>query len=179
MGFLTLYRKAKKKERELRFLLLGLDNAGKSTILKYILEEDVYDVTPTFGFCIRSKAIHKAMVNFWDIGGQFSLRPFWKNYFEQTHGVIWVVDGSDQGRYSEHIQEFKLLLRESHLIRTSILVLVNKSDLYEKEDLDRLCREMNFTENRQHIHILPCSALSGSGIHEGLEWLCNDIHQRI
>ncbi|KIH44623.1 hypothetical protein ANCDUO_25350 [Ancylostoma duodenale] len=86
MGLLTILRKQREREREIRVLILGLDNAGKTTITKKFL-----------GFNIKTVDFHGFTINFWDVGGQKSLRSYWRNYFEQTDALIWVVDSGDQG----------------------------------------------------------------------------------
>ena len=83
MGLLSILRKLKSTpDRELRILLLGLDNAGKTTILKTLASEDVSHITPTQGFNIKSVASDGFKLNVWDIGGQRKIRPYWRNYFE-------------------------------------------------------------------------------------------------
>jgi ADP-ribosylation factor-like protein 2 len=83
MGLLTIIRKAKLKELEIRLLLLGLDNAGKSSLFGESLDE----VSPTLGFDIRTlEWQNKIRANVWDIGGQETIRHFWRNYFEATDG---------------------------------------------------------------------------------------------
>ena len=83
MGLLAILRKLKSSpERELRILLLGLDNAGKTTLLKQLASEDVSHITPTQGFNIKSVQSEGFKLNVWDIGGQRKIRPYWRNYFE-------------------------------------------------------------------------------------------------
>ena len=98
----------------------GLDNSGKTTVLKKINGEDVETISPTLGFSIktlefRSQLGHQEIafrVNIWDVGGQKSLRPFWRNYFEQTDGLVWVVDSADRSRLSDCSNELHSLLQE-------------------------------------------------------------------
>lgn len=75
-------------EKELRLLLLGLDNAGKTTLLKQLASEDVNHVTPTAGFNIKSVLSSGFKLNVWDIGGQRKIRPYWRNYFENTDILV-------------------------------------------------------------------------------------------
>lgn len=69
-------------------MLLGLDNAGKTTILKILASEDITHVTPTAGFNIKSVITDGFKLNVWDIGGQRKIRPYWKNYFENTDVLV-------------------------------------------------------------------------------------------
>ncbi|XP_047372544.1 ADP-ribosylation factor-like protein 2 isoform X2 [Sciurus carolinensis] len=101
MGLLTILKKMKQKERELRLLMLGLDNAGKTTILKKFNGEDVDTISPTLGFNIKTLEHRGFKLNVWDVGGQKSLRSYWRNYFESTDGLIWVVDSADRQRMQD------------------------------------------------------------------------------
>ncbi|TGZ64972.1 hypothetical protein CRM22_006077 [Opisthorchis felineus] len=102
MGLLTLLRKLKSKpDQEVRILLLGLDNAGKTTILKYLASEDITQTTPTQGFNIKSVHSQGFKLNVWDIGGQRKIRPYWRNYFENTDVLIYVIDSADRKRFEE------------------------------------------------------------------------------
>lgn len=89
MGLLSLLRKLRRSEKQVRILLLGLDNAGKTTILKKLSDEDISQVMPTQGFNIKhinSKEGFKLTV--WDIGGQRAIRTYWTNYFEGTDALV-------------------------------------------------------------------------------------------
>jgi ADP-ribosylation factor-like protein 2 len=90
----------------------GLDNAGKTTILKKLNGEDISTVSPTLGFNIKSFGYRGYTLNVWDIGGQKTLRPYWRNYFEATDAVVWVVDSSDRLRMKDCKEELKGLLQE-------------------------------------------------------------------
>ena len=72
----------------MRILLLGLDNAGKTTLLKHLANEDVNHITPTQGFNIKSVQSTGFKLNVWDIGGQRKIRPYWRNYFENTDVLV-------------------------------------------------------------------------------------------
>ena len=93
---------------EMRIIILGLDNAGKTTIMKKISGEDITEISPTVGFNIQTLEYNGYLLNIWDVGGQKSIRPFWRNYFESTDGIIWVIDSVDKYR----LEECKLQLRD-------------------------------------------------------------------
>ena len=101
MGLLSLLKKLKKNEKEARILILGLDNSGKTTILKRLSDEDISTITPTQGFNVKSLVQNDLNLNVWDIGGQKSIRPYWRNYFDHTDAQIYVIDSSDQKRMEE------------------------------------------------------------------------------
>merc|ERR1712028_283124 len=90
MGLLSLLRKLKKSETEVRILMLGLDNSGKTSILKRLSDEDITHIMPTQGFNIKSLLHEGFKLNVWDIGGQKTIRPYWKNYFENTDALVFL-----------------------------------------------------------------------------------------
>ncbi|KAK3710768.1 hypothetical protein QZH41_016751 [Actinostola sp. cb2023] len=89
-GLLSLLRKLKSdKNREIKILLLGLDNAGKTTILKKLAAEEIQHITPTQGFNIKSvQGSDGIKLNVWDIGGQRKIRPYWKHYFDDIDVLV-------------------------------------------------------------------------------------------
>merc|ERR1719443_2031378 len=110
MGLLSLLRRLKKDDKEARILVLGLDNAGKTTILKKLSDEDVSHIMPTQGFNIKSLIHDGFKLNVWDIGGQKTIRPYWRNYFESTDALVYVIDSSDRRRLEESGTELSELL---------------------------------------------------------------------
>ena len=88
-----------------RILLLGLDNAGKTTILKKLSDEEVSNIMPTQGFNVKSVETEGFKLNVWDIGGQRKIREFWSNYFDQTDALIYVIDSADRKRLEESGEE--------------------------------------------------------------------------
>ena len=115
MGLMSILRKLKEEEKELRILLLGLDNAGKTTIVKKFMGEDTSKISPTLGFNIKTIDHKGYKLNIWDVGGQKSLRSYWKNYFESTDALIWVVDSADRERLNLCKEELNNLLVEERL----------------------------------------------------------------
>jgi ADP-ribosylation factor-like protein 2 len=90
----------------------GLDNAGKTTILKRINGEPIDTISPTLGFNIKTLQHGPYKLNIWDVGGQKSIRSYWRNYFEQTDALVWVVDSADRLRIDDCRQELLQLLHE-------------------------------------------------------------------
>ena len=96
----------------MRLLMLGLDNAGKTTVVKKFNGEDIDLISPTLGFNIKTLEYRGFKLNIWDVGGQTSLRSYWRNYFEQTDGLIWVVDSADRMRLRDCKAELQALLQQ-------------------------------------------------------------------
>ncbi|GKY94988.1 ADP-ribosylation factor-like protein 2 [Mayamaea pseudoterrestris] len=183
MGLLSILRKIKQKEKEVRILILGLDNAGKTTILRRICGQSIDTIEPTLGFNIQSLEHKNYQLNLWDVGGQKSIRAYWRNYFEQTDGLIWVVDSADRVRLELCRQELMELLQQERLAGASLLIYANKQDVSGALALEEIAQVLELTTNKQfdnrHWNILACSAVTGNGLLEGMDWIVSDIADRI
>ncbi|XP_068709340.1 ADP-ribosylation factor-like protein 3 [Montipora capricornis] len=173
MGLLALLRKLKSSSsKEMKILFLGLDNAGKTTILKKIASEEIQNITPTQGFNIKSVVMKGLKVHVWDIGGQRAIRPYWKNYFEQVDILVYVIDSADRKRLQETGDEFRELLDEEKLSGVPVLIFANKQDLMNATPPNEISDDLDFCSIRDRSwHIQPCSAKNGEGIEQGMEWV--------
>jgi len=180
MGLLSLLRKLRSNpDLELRILLLGLDNAGKTTLLKVLASEDISHITPTQGFNIKSVQSKGFKLNVWDIGGQRRIRPYWKNYFENTDLLIYVIDSSDRKRFEETGEELTELLEEEKLAGVPVLIFANKQDLLSAAKASDIAKEMNLNSIRdREWQIQACSAVSGEGVKDGVEWMTKTCNKR-
>ncbi|CAN9114060.1 ADP-ribosylation factor [Alternaria alternata] len=177
---LSILRKARLKDKEMRILMLGLDNAGKTTIVKKIMNEDVNSVSPTLGFIIKTIEYDGYKLNIWDVGGQKTLRTYWKNYFEKTDTLIWVVDATDRERIDDCRNELAGLLLEERLSGASLLVFKNKSDVPGSMTEDEICEGLRLDAIKTHKwHVMTCSAMTGMNLQEGLEWVVQDAKARL
>ncbi|GKT47872.1 ADP-ribosylation factor-like protein 2 [Colletotrichum spaethianum] len=198
---LSILRKARLKDKEMRILMLGLDNAGKTTIVKKIMGEDVNTVSPTLGFIIKTIDYDGYKLNIWDVGGQKTLRSYWRNYFEKTDALIWVVDATDRLRIDDCREELHGLLQEERLSGASLLVFANKTDVNGCMDEQEILQVWIRTHPRRgsghladvsilqglqleairthHWHILRCSAMTGTNLKEGLAWVVDDAKKRL
>ncbi|KAL7420891.1 ADP-ribosylation factor-like protein 2 [Cryptotrichosporon argae] len=180
MGLLTIIRKNKAKSKEMRVLFLGLDNAGKTTILKRVNGDDIAGVSPTLGFNIKSLVRDGYTLNIWDVGGQRTLRPYWRNYFEATDAVVWVVDSSDRVRARDCRDELRALLTEERLAGATLLVFANKQDLAGSLSLAEIRDALELAAIVSHTwKIVPCSAVTGAGLDAGLDWLIAEVAGRL
>jgi ADP-ribosylation factor-like protein 2 len=120
-------------------------------------------------------------LNLWDIGGQKSIRSYWRNYFESTDGLIWVVDSGDrQDRLLDCKKELHALLKEERLAGASLLIFCNKQDLPCARSSKEIAQILEL-ENIQthHWSVVGCSAVTGDQLLEGMDWIVNDIASRI
>ena len=172
MGFLfSLFKRFEDK----RIVMLGLDNAGKTTILYNLKLGQVITTIPTVGFNIESLKYKKFELIIWDLSGQKKTRILWKHYFMNCDAIIYVVDSTDKERIQEAEEELSDVLKSEFLKNSKILVFANKQDkedcLSEKEIYEKL--KINFVSHE--IYIQRCSAITGEGLQEGLEWLSNKL----
>ncbi|CAF0874154.1 unnamed protein product [Adineta steineri] len=177
LGLLDILRKLRSTPQdELRILLLGLDNAGKTTLLKVLASEDISHITPTQGFNIKSVQSTGFKLNVWDIGGQRKIRPYWRNYFENTDVLIYVIDSSDRKRFDETNQELSELLEEEKLHGVPLLVFANKQDLLNAAKASDITDGLSLHQIRDRPwQIQGCSAYTKEGVKEGLEWISKTV----
>uniref|UniRef100_A0A4W5LFA8 ADP-ribosylation factor-like protein 3 n=1 Tax=Hucho hucho TaxID=62062 RepID=A0A4W5LFA8_9TELE len=179
-GFLSVLQKLKgTTEGELRIVLLGLDNAGKTTLLKQLSSEDVNTITPTQGFNIKSLTAHGMRLNVWDIGGQRKIRPFWKKYLENTDLLIYVIDSADKKRFEETGLELSELIDDENLKGVPVLIFANKQDLATASPASEIAEGLNLHTYRDRAwQIQACSAFSGEGVQDGMNWISDTIVNR-
>ena len=131
-----LYRAITQKE-EFSVLILGLDNAGKTTFLesaKTTFTKDYRGVNPskitaTVGLNIGNITVDGVVLNFWDLGGQEELQALWDKYYAECHAVIYTVDSNDRERMQESKKSFDAMISNENLMGVPLLVLANKQDL--------------------------------------------------
>ena len=166
-------------------MILGLDNAGKTTLLRKACGEETDHVEPTLGFNIKTLLYQNMYnLNLWDVGGQRSIRAYWKNYFEKTDGLIWVIDSTDKTRLDICHNELNNLLQQERLAGASLLIFANKQDVPGALSEDEISKILNLSTNNErmenrHWKIIPCSAITGDGVVTGFDWIVNDISSRI
>lgn len=130
----------------------------------------------------RSARPHRYKLNVWDVGGQKTLRSYWRNYYEETDGVIWVVDSADRRRLRDCKEEFGKLLGQEKLAGATLLVLANKQDISGALSMDDIATALELggeSTAKRHWKIEPCSAVTGDGLVAGVDWLVRDISSRI
>merc|ERR1712040_22577 len=116
-------------KKEMRILMVGLDAAGKTTILYKLKLGEIVTTIPTIGFNVETVEYKNISFTVWDVGGQDKIRPLWRHYFQNTQGLIFVVDSNDRERIGEAAEELNKMLREEELKDVVVLVFANKQDL--------------------------------------------------
>lgn len=166
--------------QEARIALLGLDAAGKTTILYKLRLGEVVNTHPTIGFNVETLKYKKIEFTVWDVGGQDKIRPLWRYYLENAKAVIWVVDSNDQERLSgasEHAaEELAKVLADPALDGAALLVLANKQDLPQALPVNVIADRLGLHDLRNRKwYITGTNAMSGEGLYEGLDWLAKTL----
>lgn len=165
--------------KERRIVMVGLDAAGKTTILyKLKLGENVTTI-PTIGFNVERIDYKNISFTIWDIGGQDRIRPLWRHYYQDTHAIIFVVDSADVDRVDEARDELHKILGEDQLREAVLLVLANKQDLPNALSAAELTDKLLLHQLRPSYrpwYVQACCATTGDGLCEGLEWLSKTLN---
>ncbi|WZY89681.1 hypothetical protein YC2023_046416 [Brassica napus] len=165
--------------KEARILVLGLDNAGKTTILYRLQMGEVVSTIPTIGFNVETVQYNNIKFQVWDLGSfpnKQMIEPYWRCYFPNTQAVIYVVDSSDTDRIGVAKEEFHAILEEEELKGAVVLIFANKQDLPGALDDAAVTEalELHKIKSRQWAIFKTC-AVKGEGLFEGLDWLSNTL----
>lgn len=168
MSLTKMIKKTLKSNNEYKIIFLGLDNAGKTTVLHKIFGMSNDEIEPTFGYKIYGKTYDMDgtdyNINILDVGGQESLRKYWSNYFEKLDGVVFVTDCCDSRSYTNYLIEI-----QKENTDVPILILGNKSDVNPIKNGNA---EIDIETN---IKYFVCSARTGYKVKEAFEWLMKKI----
>ncbi|KAF5098836.1 hypothetical protein DV451_000723 [Geotrichum candidum] len=163
----------------MRILMVGLDAAGKTTILYKLKLGEIVTTIPTIGFNVETVEYKNISFTVWDVGGQDKIRPLWRHYFQNTQGVIFVVDSNDRDRIGEASNELQRIVNEDELHDALILVFANKQDLPNAMNAAEITEKLGLHSLRQRSwYIQSTCATSGEGLYEGLEWLSTNLKKR-
>ncbi|GAB0132199.1 hypothetical protein E4U41_001786 [Claviceps citrina] len=165
-------------KKEMRILMVGLDAAGKTTILYKLKLGEIVTTIPTIGFNVETVEYKNIQFTVWDVGGQDKIRPLWRHYFQNTQGIIFVVDSNDRDRIVEAREELQRMLNEDELREAILLVFANKQDLPNAMNAAEITDKLGLHSLRQRAwYIQSTCATSGDGLYEGLEWLATTLRK--
>ena len=169
------------EKTEVNILILGLDNAGKTTLLEQ--SKSIFapnqrripagKIPPTVGLNIARFETNNVKVLIWDLGGQVSLRTIWKHYYDEAHAIIYVVDSSDQSRLSEVREALEGVTAHEALLEVPVLIAANKQDLPNVLSTETLALALGMGDvgsGRRPIEMKGLSALTKEGIDSALRW---------
>jgi len=163
-------------KQQMRILMVGLDAAGKTTILYKLKLGEIVTTIPTIGFNVETVEYKNISFTVWDVGGQDKIRPLWRHYFQNTQGLIFVVDSNDKERVSESKEELHKMLEEDELRDACLLVFANKQDLPNAMAPGELTEKLGLNSLRnRRWYIQSTCATQGTGLYEGLDWLSSEL----
>ncbi|XP_014029022.1 ADP-ribosylation factor-like protein 5A isoform X1 [Salmo salar] len=164
---------------EHKVIIVGLDNAGKTTILYQFSMNEVVHTSPTIGSNVEEIVVNNTHFLMWDIGGQESLRSSWNTYYTNTEFVIVVVDSTDRERISVTKEELYRMLAHEDLKKAGLLIFANKQDVKGCMSVAEISQSLQLTSVKDHQwHIQACCALTGEGLCQGLEWMMSRLRVR-
>merc|ERR1711901_15923 len=163
-------------KKEMRILMVGLDAAGKTTILYKLKLGEVVTTIPTIGFNVETVEYKNISFTVWDVGGQDKIRPLWRHYYQNPQGLIFVVDSNDRDRVGEAREELLRMLNEDELRDAVLLVFANKQDLPNAMNAAEITDKLGLHSLRQrNWYIQSTCATTGDGLYEGLDWLSSSL----
>ncbi|KAI6961768.1 ADP-ribosylation factor-like protein, partial [Hortaea werneckii] len=175
-GALSLFSRLIWSKKEIRILILGLDGAGKTTLLYRLKIGEVVTTIPTIGFNVESVTYKNLNFNVWDLGGQTSIRPYWRCYYSNTAAVVFVIDSTDTERLETAAGELRAMLDEEELRDAALLVFANKQDQPGAKGAGEISESLRLAELKdRNWSIMACSAIDGSGVSEGMDWLVQTV----
>lgn len=179
MGGLFSYFKGLLGSREMRILILGLDGAGKTTILYRLQAGEVVTTIPTIGFNVETVTYKNLKFQVWDLGGQTSIRPYWRCYYTNTDAIIYVVDSADRDRVGISKTELVSMLEEDELKDAVLVVLANKQDIEGAMSVTEVHGALGLDKLKNRtFQIFKASATKGEGLDESMEWLSNTLQNK-
>ena len=166
-------------EKHAKILMLGLDAAGKTTVLYKLKLNEVVNTIPTIGFNVETvKPGKNVSFTVWDVGGQDKIRPLWRHYFVGTEGLVFVVDSVDKSRFHEARDELNWILDSDEMVGVPLVVLANKQDMPNACNPSEVAEKLGLTmvKNRKwYVH--GTSALSGEGVLESVSELSRLVRE--
>ncbi|KAK5806553.1 hypothetical protein VI817_000811 [Penicillium citrinum] len=175
-------------KKEIRILILGLYVVSTCSIRRICAFTalstniwcfqigEVVTTIPTIGFNVESVTYRNLNLNVWDLGGQTSIRPYWRCYYANTAAVVFVIDSTDIERLGTAADELAAMLNEEELREAALLVFANKQDQPGAKGAGEISEALKLGELRdRNWSIVACSAIDGKGINEGMDWLVQTI----
>ncbi|XP_064223309.1 ADP-ribosylation factor 4 isoform X1 [Aotus nancymaae] len=160
-------------------ITVGLDAAGKTTILYKLKLGEIVTTIPTIGFNVETVEYKNICFTVWDVGGQDRIRPLWKHYFQNTQGLIFVVDSNDRERIQEVADELQKMLLVDELRDAVLLLFANKQDLPNAMAISEMTDKLGLQSLRNRTwYVQATCATQGTGLYEGLDWLSNELSKR-
>nr|XP_025968960.1 ADP-ribosylation factor 5 [Dromaius novaehollandiae] len=152
---------------------------GGTTILYKLKLGEIVTTIPTIGFNVETVEYKNICFTVWDVGGQDKIRPLWRHYFQNTQGLIFVVDSNDRERVQESADELQKMLQEDELRDAVLLVFANKQDMPNAMAVSELTDKLGLQTLRSRTwYVQATCATQGTGLYDGLDWLSHELSKR-
>mmetsp|Transcript_11426 Transcript_11426/g.13099 ORF Transcript_11426/g.13099 Transcript_11426/m.13099 type:complete len:193 (+) Transcript_11426:52-630(+) len=174
-------------KKNAKILFLGLDNAGKTTLLRRLKDDRMVQFDPTIHAHAEELTLGNVNFKAYDLGGHETVRKTWKTYFPTVHGVIYLIDSADPTRFAESKKELDGLLATPELANVPFVILGNKIDKKDAVSEDEIRVALGLatkgtwgTEkvseiDGRPIEVFMCSVAKKMGYAEGFRWLSKFI----
>ena len=168
-------------KKHVRIIMIGLNGAGKTSILYQLKLSDLVETIPTIGFNVEEIRYKSLNISIWDMGGnniiyENEVRKLWRHYYLEADGIIFVVDSTDKERFEQAKQALSLLIFDEELKGVPLLVYANKQDLNDAVYPNEIFEYLNLKNIKNNKWLLQgTSALNGNGIKEGFDWLGKEL----
>lgn len=166
--------------REAKIVMVGLDNAGKTTILYRLHLGEAVKTVPTIGCNVEQVKVDGSLTfEIWDLAGQANLRPSWAAYYAASNAIIVVADCSDRARLGILKQELYKQLQHEHLAGACVLIYANKQDVAGAMSVQELSEGLDLVGIKSHNwHVQASCALTGEGLLDGLRWVAEELRRK-
>lgn len=163
-----------------KLVVVGLNNAGKTSILYALQLKRFVETQPTIGGNVEEVQYKNLNFLMWDLGGQQQLREAWSMYYAKTDAVILVVDSTEPERFSTVRDELIKMLGHPDLANAPVLIFANKQDLSGALRAEEVVASIGVPEVAGHERpwtVMPCSALTQQGLAEGMAWIAERVNK--
>lgn len=180
MGLKDLLKKIKAREHEIRLLFIGLEGAGKSSVIASFLNKPLEGIPPTQGFIITNEQRSDYKLSLWDLSGSQSTRSSWHSFFDGTDVVVFVVDGSNRQNLNDFKKEFESAISKDRGNQLTWAILINKSDLPNPVTVAEITDLLDLQQHSaRKIMPFSVSASKRTGIDEAFNVILNDVAQKM
>ena len=169
------------RKEERKIIIVGIDNAGKSTTLEQLRKSftgkgmDLDKIPPTIGLNIGRFTINGVVAICWDVGGQLGLRQLWINYFEEVDAILFVMDSSDRQRFTEASAALDSALSNPSLAGKPLLFLANKQDKEDSVPIEELVNSFKLEAiSGRAVRWVKCSARQNENLEEPIRWIVDE-----
>ena len=164
-----------------RILLLGLDGAGKTTILYKVKLNETVQSIPTIGFNVETVTPCKGVTfTVWDVGGQQKIRQLWRYYYQNNDGLIFVIDSTDRDRVRESAEELHSIVQDDNMRGVPVVIIANKQDLPNALSCSDLVQALDLnklTSTQNKWFIQGACATRGEGLFEAMKSMSDMIKE--